>query len=207
MKTQYKISQALLLTLMLCAASSSMAQLYKTIGPDGKVTYSDTPPPVGKAERKTIGGNGATEANIPYELALASRNHPVTFYSMEKCPVCDEARSLLRKRGIPYSEKTVASAEDQLKLRDIAGGIDLPVLMVGREKKQGFEPGAWQAALTAAGYPTSNKLPPNYAYRAPEPAAPVAPKPTPKPTPVAAPVEPAPEPTVTPESNRPGFRF
>lgn len=206
MNMQSRIKPMLLLTCLVglaCAAGSSMAQLYKSIGPDGKVTYSDTPPPAGKVERKNLSSNSPGEANLPYELAQAARSHPVTFYSMPKCPVCDEARTLLRQRGIPYTEKTITSAEDQLKLRDATGGLELPVLLVGRDKKPGFEPGAWQAALTAAGYPVSNKLPSNYAWRAPEPAAPPAPTPTPKPSPAPPPPAPTPAPVIDP----PGFRF
>ena len=210
MKMQSRFKQALLLACLIslaCAATSSMAQLYKTVGPDGRVTYSDTPPPVGKAERKNVSGNGPNEVNLPYELAQALRNHPVTFYSMAKCPVCDDARSLLKKRGIPYVEKTITSADDQIKLRDISGGTELPVLLVGREKKLGFAPTEWQSVLTAAGYPGSNKLPSNYAWRAPEAAAPVTPTPAPKPTPAAALPEPKLTPTPVPDNNPPGFRF
>ncbi|MEN9866364.1 MAG: hypothetical protein RL748_1954 [Pseudomonadota bacterium] len=207
--THHKIPGAILAALLLLCCTSSMAQLYKTIGPDGKVTYSDTPPPTGKSERKNISGNGSNEANLPYELATAARNHPVTFYSMAKCPVCDEARTLLRQRGIPFNEKTITSAEDQIKLREVSGGVELPFVSIGRDKKRGFQPEEWQAALTAAGYPLSSKLPGNYAYRAPEAAAPVAPpKPVATPAPAAT-ATPVPQPgTVPPPENAPpGFRF
>ena len=42
----------------------------------------------------------------------------------------------------------------------------------------GFEPDGWREALTAAGYPESNKLPPNFLYSEPEPAVKLTPKET-----------------------------
>ena len=37
---------------ILLLATSAQAQLYKSIGPDGKVTYSDTPPATGNVVQK-----------------------------------------------------------------------------------------------------------------------------------------------------------
>ena len=194
--------------LLLLAALPVSAQLYKIVGPDGKVTYSDTPPPpsTAKVERKNLAQSG-NDVNLPYELAEAVKNHPVTLYTTSACAPCEEGRNLLRQRGVPFTEKTVSSNEDQVKLRQVGGSLELPLLVVGRNKQRGYEVGGWQAALTAAQYPESNKLPTNYSWRAPESAAP--PPPEPKETAkAAAPEAPRPVPTPPPENNaRPGFRF
>ncbi len=200
--------------LLLACALPAQAQLYKIVGPDGKVTYSDVPPQTknAKVERKNLGGTGSGEANLPYEVAEAAKNNPVTVYTAASCAPCDEARSWLKQRGVPFAEKTVASNDDQTKLKQVAGELSLPFILVGRTKLRGFEPGSVQAALASAGYPASNKLPSNYVFRAPEPAAPVVePKPVPvKPRPAAPIAEEAKEvrPTTPPENNAPpGFRF
>lgn len=80
---------------------------------------------------------------------------------------------MLKTRGIPFSEKTVSSNADIERLRQ-AGSDTLPLLTVGRSKQKGFEQGAWNAALTAAGYPESNKLPKTYRYPQADSAAPSA---------------------------------
>lgn len=197
---------------LLLLALPASAQLYKIVGPDGKVTYSDTPPPpsqTGKVERKNLGQSN-NDANLPYELAEAVKNHPVTLYTTSACAPCDEGRNLLRQRGVPFAEKTVSSNEDQVKLRQIAGSLELPLLVVGRSKQRGYEPGGWQAALSAAQYPESNNLPSNYTWRAPEPVVPppAEPKEAAKNAAPAAPPAPPPAPTPPPENNAPpGFRF
>lgn len=159
---------------LLFVAASAHAQLYKWVAPDGTVSYSDTPPPasVSKVERKSYGGGGSSLTDLPYELAAAAKGNPVTLYTMANCAACDAGRKLLNERGIPFSEKTVTNNDDIERLRQLSGNTQLPVLAVGLNKQTGFESDRWGNALTAAGYPTSNKLPKSYSNPAPEPAAP-----------------------------------
>ncbi|HJV80748.1 glutaredoxin family protein [Noviherbaspirillum sp.] len=164
--------------LLLLVAASAHAQLYKWVGPDGKVTYSDVAPPAtaSRVETKGVALGNVSTAGFPFELSEATKNHPVTLYTTRNCGPCDEGRKLLTTRGVPFSEKTVNSAEDAARFRQAAGEDEqVPVLFVGRSKQRGFEPGAWNSALTVAGYPESSKLPSSYRNPQAEPAAP-APK-------------------------------
>lgn len=159
----------------LLMAGSVHAQMYKWVGPDGKITYSDTPPPktATQIEKKNIGGSDAVDtANFPFELAEAVKTYPATLYTSTNCTPCDNARTYLTKRGIPFREKTVTTPEDLAKLREAGGDQNLPFLTLGRNKQSGFEAGAWDAALNAAGYPAANLLPKNYRNPAAEAAAP-----------------------------------
>jgi glutaredoxin len=161
---------------LLLAAASAHAELYKWVGPEGKITYSDTPPPASakQVETKALVAGGVDTTNLPYELAQAVKTSPVTLYTTANCIPCDDGRKLLGTRGIPFSEKTVATNEDIAHLKRAGGSGQLPLLTVGRSKQQGFEPGAWNSALTAAGYPQTSKLPGDY-HNPPAQAA--APKP------------------------------
>lgn len=163
--------------LALCAGSAH-AQLYKWTGPDGKVTYSDAPPPSSakQVETKNLSVGGVNTADFPFELAQAAKASPVTLYTTSNCSACDDGRRLLAARGIPFSEKTVNSNEDLAQFQKAGGeGQRLPLLAVGRARERGFEAGAWNSALTAAGYPETSMLPKNYRAPQAEPAAP-APK-------------------------------
>lgn len=163
------------LLLTLCAATAH-AQLYKWVGPDGKVTYSDTPPTsASKVETKPLAIGDASAGDLPFEVMEAVKNHPVTLYTTRNCLPCEEGRKLLTGRGIPFTEKTVNSSEDAAQLRAAGGDGNLPLLLVGRNKERGYEPNGWNSALTAAGYPESSKLPKNYRNPSAETAAP-APK-------------------------------
>lgn len=163
-----------LLLILLCTAGANAQQMYKWVGPDGKVTYSDTPPPstVKQVEKKSVSFGGVSVANLPFELAETVRNHPVTLYSAPQCLPCDAGRALLTSRGIPFAEKTVTTNEDIAKLREAASDAQLPLLVVGRNKQKGFESTGWNASLSAAGYPVTSKLPASYRNPPPEAAAP-----------------------------------
>lgn len=151
---------------MLLVSAASHAQMYKWVGPDGKVTYSDSPPPktATRVEQKNLSGGGVNTANLPFELAEAVKNHPVTLYTSQKCVPCEDGRKFLNSRGIPFTEKTISSNEEVTRFRELAGSKDaqLPLLTVGRNKETGFEAGAWGVVLNAAGYPGSSKLPVGY---------------------------------------------
>jgi glutaredoxin len=172
------IARYSLLTFLLMAGAAQ-AQLYKWVGPDGKVTYSDTPPPptAKQVEQKSALGGGAGSVNLPFEVAEAAKAHPVTLYTTKDCAGCDQGRNLLTARGIPFSEKTVSTSDDLARLRQAGGSGQLPLLHVGSSKQEGFQGGGWNDLLTAAGYPQSSQLPRNYRQPASEPAAPVAAKP------------------------------
>lgn len=164
--------------LLLLASAGAQAQMYKWVGADGKTNYTDTPPPPSARsnERKALSANTAVADDLPFELSQAVQKHPVTLYTMLKCAPCDEGRALLKARGVPYSEKSVATNDDIAQLRSAGGGSTLPFLLVGRTPIQGMEPVAWNSALDNAGYPATSKLPKTWRQSAAEPAAPL-PKP------------------------------
>lgn len=172
-----RMLQSCSLLLLLCAASAH-AQLYKWVGADGKVTYSDTPPPktASRVETRSLTIGGASAADFPFELAEAIKNSPVTLYTSRNCIPCDDGRKLLSGRGVPFNEKTVNSNEDIAQFKQAGGDGQLPLLTIGRMRERGFEPGAWNSALSAAGYPETSKLPKTYRNPQAEAAAP-APKP------------------------------
>lgn len=167
------------LALLLCAGSAS-AQLYKWVDANGKTHFSDQPPPP-DAKPATIKGTsvGTATADMPYALATAMRNYPVTLYTTKPCGGCDMGRSYLRNRGIPFSEKTVATAEDEAKLKEMGGDGRLPFITVGSAKATGFQQNSWESMLNVALYPATKMLPSTYQYPsavAMSPAAPAAPK-------------------------------
>jgi len=94
-------------------ACHAQGQLYKWVGPDGKIVYSDTPPPanVKIVEKKGyIAGSSSTP--LPYELANAAAKNPVVLYTAPNCSPCDDARIFLKGLGVPFAEKTIKTAED-----------------------------------------------------------------------------------------------
>jgi len=166
-----------------CAALSvappAWAQLYRSVGPDGRVTYSDIPPastPTRGGKDNSGGspsGGAAATASLPYELAQTAQKYPVTLYTSQGCAPCDSGRNLLIQRGIPFTEKTVNSNDDIAALKKISGSANLPLLTIGGQQISGLQDSNWSQYLSAAGYPETSQLPGGY-HR--PPAAPLTPK-------------------------------
>jgi glutaredoxin len=178
MKRKRTLDLLLTLATLACTASAT-AQMYKWKDDKGVVHFSDAPPATarGKAEVRTYAGADAGPA-LPYALAQAARANPVVLYTASACAPCDQARSFLQHRGIPYSEKSIKTADDQQKLKEAGSDGQLPLLLVGRSKLVGFAAGAWNEALDAAQYPSQPMLPRGYQFAAATPAA--APGPSPQ---------------------------
>lgn len=171
---------ALAFTLAALVAVPAAAQ-YKWIAPNGAVTYSDQPPPPGMSGG-AIGAAGsavarADDGGVPPALRDAASKYPVTLYTTAECPPCRDARAHLTKRGVPFAEKTVATTQDAEQFRKVGFTENsFPAVTVGRERSQGFEAGAWNQLLDAAGYPKTSVMPANWKAPAPQPMA-GAPKP------------------------------
>ena len=168
-----RLAAAALGLALVVIAEAAAAQVYKWKDEHGVTHYGDTPPPRVKSDiLKTDRPAPARVPVLPYELARAMQAAPVVLYTTARCDGCDQGRALLRARGIPFSERTVNSGEDQQQLERANGGrSELPLLLVGSRRVAGFQSAAWQDALTAAAYPRQKMLPPSYQFAAPVPAA------------------------------------
>ncbi|MCB1907402.1 MAG: glutaredoxin family protein [Rhodocyclaceae bacterium] len=142
----------------LLLSSVAQAQTYVWTDESGRKHYSDLPPPPSvQHQQRRFGPNGATQA-VPYRVREAARSHPVTLYTGESCPLCENARKMLSARGVPFTEKKVATREefDALTERFNGNGM-VPSIEVGREKYSGFTDERWHAMLDDAGYPRDLK--------------------------------------------------
>jgi len=199
--------------------TASHAQVYRIVGADGKVTFSDKPPmsertlQVGAATSSSATGGafaGGVAAGLPYELRQVAAKYPVTLYVGDNCGPCGAGRSMLTSRGIPFAEKTVSSYEDVQALQRLSGNSSLPFMTIGSQQLKGFSDSEWTQFLDAAGYPSSSTLPQSYRRPAATPLISVAAVPSPLSAgalPAARPI-PATEPPPAPNIDNPaGIRF
>ena len=177
-------------------ASVHAQQLFRIVGPDGKVTFSDTPPLDSNAKRAQAvvlgggGGSAGSDGALPFELRQVTSKYPVTLYTATSCGPCGAGRAYLSSRGIPFTEKTVSTPEDAQALQRLTGDNSIPLLTVGGQQIKGYSDSEWGQFLDAAGYPARSTLP--AAFRNPA-ATPLVAVQRPAPVPAAAPVAP-PEP-------------
>lgn len=208
----------------LAAAWSVAAQaqaVYRIVGPDGRVTFSDQPPPepAGRGGKPAAAASpgGTAQAGggspLPYELRQVATRYPVTLYAAPNCAPCDAGRSFLNGRGVPFTEKTVTTPQDVEALNRLSGGYgSVPALSIGGQQLKGYSEAEWAQFLDAAGYPRTSQLPPGYRAPAASPLVMVQQPPAPATRPAAPqPVEAAaqtPPPAAGPAPSNPaGIRF
>lgn len=147
--------------------------IYRVVGADGRVTFSDKLPlAADKATVLDASGRAlpVTAVALPAELRQVASKYPVTLYTSSNCAPCNSGRDLLSGRGIPFVEKTVTTADDSDALQRISGASSLPFLTIGSQQIKGYSDTEWSQFLDAAAYPKTSVLPAS--YRAP-PATPL----------------------------------
>lgn len=167
------VLSSLLAVLALMSGSSAWA-LYKVVGPDGRITYTDRPPSDRPAQAIRANGATASTEGLPYELQRVVGRYPVSLFTGPKCASCDAGRQLLKDRGVPFVEKTISTNDDVKAYTKQEATDQLPSVRIGQKQLLGFSQGDWTSYLDAAGYPAKSALPLNYRWPEPAPLAPPA---------------------------------
>lgn len=206
-----------LLAAWLCLGSAPLQaqQVYRIVGPNGQVTFSDQPPPsaTGKTSTMDVGSSGpaASGPALPFDLQQVVRKYPVTLYTGTSCGPCGSGRALLTSRGVPFTEHTITTAQDTEALQHLSGGNSLPLLTIGTQQLKGFSETEWADYLNAAGYPKTSELPSGYRNPPPTPLVaerkPAVPAANPPARQTATTPEPAAAPTRNTQDNPAGIRF
>jgi glutaredoxin len=135
-------------------------QVFRWVDADGRVQYSDQPPPPGakNVQEKNVGGNSIQNNELSLTAQDAQKKNPVTLYVSECGESCDAAKAYLNKRGIPHAVVDPSrSLELNKKFKEETGGAVVPVIKVGEKRLSGWNESSWAGALDTAGYP---KTPP-----------------------------------------------
>jgi len=143
---------------LLACALTAQAQLYRWTDDSGNVHYTDTPPPANAKNVQKKGSarpsDGAAAAQQSFALQQAVKSFPVTIYTSDDCGnPCKQGLEQLKKRGVPFTEKIIATREEIDELIKLAGAPRVPVMIVGVAIQKGYEEHSWNEALDTAGYP------------------------------------------------------
>ncbi len=149
---------AVLLILVSLITTPALAELYKWVDKNGRITYSDTPPPAGakRVEKKRFIDRVTEGDGLSFASQNAMKKHPVFLFATDCGEPCDKGKALLAKRGVPHSLKNPEkNIIDGNELKKLVGALEVPTLQVGKNGIKGFSESAWHAALDTAGYPKS----------------------------------------------------
>ena len=164
-------STAVSFSVLCCALflSSGAHALFKVIGPDGKVSYTDQAPLEPGSNKVTSLATDSKQpssiSNLPADLRQAVAAYPVVLYSLPNaCEPCDQGRELLKQRGIPFTERLIVTNADVESLNALTGSRDTPVMVIGSQVSKGFSATVWNQYFDLAGYPKESRLPANFSF-------------------------------------------
>lgn len=155
------------------ACSDAAGQAYRWVDDQGRVHYTQTPPPPGASEvqRKNFRPGPSASVDLPYATQVAAKNYPVTLYTQPDCgSPCDQARTSLVKRAVPFREVSVLGQKEIDEMKRVSGREELPLLVVGSQFQIGFQENAINSLLDTAGYPPAGPRVPLESLRRIDPA-------------------------------------
>jgi len=112
----------------------------------GNKTFQDRCPPGTKQV-------GQKDYNITAPAVSSTSKGPLTLYLIPGCDTCDQLKEFLSIRQLQFTEKNVADDINlQNELKDKAGELQVPVLVVGDKVLSGYNRTALLQTLTESGH-------------------------------------------------------
>lgn len=124
--------------------------VYRWVDAEGRVHFGDSPPAEQKAEDIELKYNEM--GSMPVPAAMFDAGQPVVMYSATWCGVCRKAKAFLQSRAVPFTEYDIETSrkgrEDFRRMR----GTGVPIILVGKERMNGFSAATLTAWLEQAGH-------------------------------------------------------
>jgi glutaredoxin len=130
-------------------AQQAQAEIYKVIGADGKVSYTDKAPQDRTAKSETL--KIQTWSGAPSVSSYNGSVRKVTLLSAQWCGICRQAKAYMTSRKIAFEEWDIDRSDyARSKMREL-GAKGVPVILVGKQKMVGFSPEGLDDMLQKAG--------------------------------------------------------
>jgi glutaredoxin len=145
--------------------SASADTVYKAVGPDGVVTYTDKPPS-DRARTDTLEFRNLPSSPLPAEVlrfreqleksaqgritaARAPRPGDVALFTANWCGHCKRAKAHLAAAQVAYTEYDIENVDGMRAFIGAGGTGGVPLLVAGDKRVQGYSPAAYERLAAA----------------------------------------------------------
>ena len=159
-----RISAVCALTLAL-AMSAGADTVYKAVGPDGEMTYSDKPP-ANRTRTDTLEFRNLPSSPLPAEVlrfreqleknaqgrisaARVPRAGDVALFTATWCGHCKRAKAHLAAAQIKYIEHDIENVDGMRAFIGAGGSGGVPLLVAGDRRVQGYSTAAYDRLAAA----------------------------------------------------------
>jgi len=141
--------------IIMLAFQAQGAEVYRWTDAAGQVHFGDRPPSEVRTETVDIRVNsysGPPVVDIYEEFVAQSKrgDRRVVIYSTSRCGYCRQAKAYFKEHGIPYQEYDVEKSRRGRAEFDRLGGRGVPLILVGNQRMQGFDPGRFERLYRSA---------------------------------------------------------
>jgi glutaredoxin len=128
--------------------------VYKWTDADGRIHYSDSPPPDRKAAQVEIKVNSISGPAVVSTVkgGPPAAKERVRIYTTTSCGYCKKAKAQLVARRVAFDEIDVEASDSARREFASLGGRGVPVILVGSQRMDGYNAGRLEAMLQSAGY-------------------------------------------------------
>lgn len=134
------------------ALTPAGARIYRWTDEHGQVHFGDQRP-TGEAAGRVESFRGTATVSFiggAGDAATASAAK-VRMFVTQRCGYCKQAKAFLAQRGTPFEELDVEASPRAKAEFDKLGGKGVPVILVGRQRMDGFDAGQMERLLSASG--------------------------------------------------------
>ncbi len=142
--------------LLFFSMPASAGQVYKWVDEKGRVHVGDRPPSSVDARPLKLRIN-TYKGGMPDRSAGQGRDvnksqKKVVIYTTKRCGYCRKAKAWFRQNGIAYTERDIEASSRARKEFDKMGARGVPVILVGKQRLNGYNEASLRAALKKGGY-------------------------------------------------------
>lgn len=153
------VCRAMCIGVLALPVSTGADTVYKIIGPDGEISYSDKPP-AARARADTLEFRNLPSSPLPTEVlrfreqleksaqgrinaVRAPRTSDVALFTASWCGHCKRAKAHLASAQVSYLEYDIESVEGMRAFIGAGGSRSVPLLVAGDQRVQGYSVAAY----------------------------------------------------------------
>jgi glutaredoxin len=147
------------LLVMMCVGAAQAQQIYRWVDANGRVQYSAEKPPAGTQSSVVPPRVSAVPGQaVPAATASGGAKSPVAarpevkMYATDWCGYCRQAREYFARNGIAFTELDIEKSAAANAEHKALGGKGVPLILVGKERMNGFSEPQMVQLLKRAGY-------------------------------------------------------
>lgn len=114
------------------------AGIYKWVDANGKIHFSDHPPPHVESREIKLRINTYENSRISVSNGVFVPENSVVLYSTAWCGSCKRAKAYFRQFDIPYTEYDVEKSQKGRRDYRTLNGKGVPIILVGKYRLDGF---------------------------------------------------------------------